>query len=227
MLGLVLTVILPATAQGSMIYDAAGDFSPTANPNGVWSYGSSATLGGAFVLGTSSGTQSGINWWINDYSVGAPSVTYNQSASSVTYSTATWPGTALGFHPGREGQYAVVRFTAPGAGPYNLATAFEGLDVMGTTTDVHVLVNGMAIFDGTVNGTGPGSGPTFNTTWTLATGDRVDFVVGIGANGNYYYDTTRLNAVITAQAIPEPATVVVLAFGGLALAWRRARPRSR
>lgn len=41
--------------RASYIYDAAADFSPTSNPNGVWSYGWSATLGGAFQLYTQSG----------------------------------------------------------------------------------------------------------------------------------------------------------------------------
>jgi hypothetical protein len=33
-----------------MIFNAAADFSATKNPNGVWSYGWSPTLGGTFVL---------------------------------------------------------------------------------------------------------------------------------------------------------------------------------
>jgi hypothetical protein len=72
----------------------------------------------------------------------------------------------------------VIRFTAPDAGTFVLATSFTGIDFAGpTTTDVHVLLNGSSIFDGNVDGFGPGSGPSFTTTLTLHAGDTVDFAV--------------------------------------------------
>src|SRR3974377_1091628 len=37
------------------VYDAAGEFSTNSNPNGHWSYGWSATLGGALTLYTDNG----------------------------------------------------------------------------------------------------------------------------------------------------------------------------
>jgi hypothetical protein len=49
----------------------------------------------------------------------------------------------LAFHPGPDGEYSIVRWTAPISGPVSLIALFTGLDdVGGTTTDVPVLLNG-------------------------------------------------------------------------------------
>ena len=53
-------------------------------------------------------------------------------------------------HPGPGGEYAVVRYVAPEAGEASIDAVFTGLDIFGTTTDVHVLLNGNALFDGLV-----------------------------------------------------------------------------
>jgi hypothetical protein len=57
--------------------------------------------------------------------------------------------------PAPSGAYSVVRFTTPADGLYALSTTFEGSDVRGATTDVHVLLDNVSIFDGNVNGFGP------------------------------------------------------------------------
>src|SRR5437588_6779441 len=45
-------------------YDAAADFSASANPNGAWSYGWEATLGGAFTLNAAERTvYQGLDTW--------------------------------------------------------------------------------------------------------------------------------------------------------------------
>jgi hypothetical protein len=36
----------------------------------------------------------------------------------------------------------------------------------------------------------------YSTTLTLAAGDRVDFVVGFGSNGNYFFDSTALHELL-------------------------------
>ena len=53
-------------------------------------------------------------------------------------------------HPGPGDEYAVARYVAPATGVASIDAAFSGLDVYGTTTDVHVLLNGTALFDGAV-----------------------------------------------------------------------------
>jgi Ca2+-binding RTX toxin-like protein len=113
----------------------------------------------------------------------------------------------LGAHPGNNGEYSLVRWTAPASGSISIAAAFSGLDFVGpTTTDVHVLHNGVSLLDGVVNGYGSGSGPSFSGNVTVAAGDTIDFAVGYGPDSNYYYDTTGIAAIITA---PAAAPVVV------------------
>lgn len=179
--------------QADLIYDAAADFSPTSNPNSVWSYGSSATLGSAFILGTAHGNSLGIDYWVNDWLTAAPSITHNGTGSPITFAGVSWQPGQLGFHPGSAGQNAVIRFTAPSSATYSLDAAFAGLDQTPTTTDVHILLNGTSIFDGIVNAFG--SGPAFSAALALSGGDTVDFSVGFGQNGNYYqrYDGNLRN----------------------------------
>lgn len=211
-----------SSAFGATIYDAAADFSPTSNPNGVWSYGSSTTLGSAFILGTTSGNTSGIDYWINDWFSAAPSVTHNGTGSAITVAFITWGPGQLGFHPGPSSEYAIVRFTAPDTSLYDLASSFSGLDSTISGTDVYVLLNSASIFDGTV--TSFGSGPSFATQLSLAAGDTVDFVVG-DLDGNHFNDTTGLSATLT--AVPEPSSLALVATGvlGAVVAARRRRAR--
>jgi hypothetical protein len=216
-------------ARAGGIYDVAADFSPTDNPNGVWSYGWSAALGSAFVADTTTANVSGLDFWEGPvtaaYGLGFPLVDHNGTANPITLNgTALFEPGQLAMHPGPDGQYSVICFMAPTAGTYQVAGAFTGLDFVGpTTTDVHVLVDGMSVFDGLVDGYQ--TGPSFGATLTLRAGDTVDFAVGYGTNGNYLYDTTGLTA--TLSSVPEPSTMILALIGSLALAGAaRRRPDS-
>jgi hypothetical protein len=236
---LVLGACVWATpARADTVYSAAADFSPTNNPTGVWSYGWSATLGSALNLYPTPGSTSGIDYWIDPpiTMLGVPSVTHNSTANVVTLGTVTWQPGQMVFHPGHDGQYSVVRWTAPVEGDITLHAYFPGADFVGpTTTDVHVLYNGFALFDGDVSQFG--SGPSYDTALTVAAGDILDFAVGIGSDGSFLYDSTGLDAIITypdggggsGQANPEPSTLLLLGLGGLGLlsyGWCRRRARS-
>src|SRR5262249_19545731 len=106
------------------------------------------------------------------------------------------PGAFL-LHPGLNGEYCVLRWTAPADGSYQIDAEFQGSDLTGATTDVHVLRNGTALLDGSINGgLGPGSGPTYAGTLSLRAGDIIDFAVGYGSNRNYFHDSTGLSVNI-------------------------------
>jgi hypothetical protein len=219
---LFLVILAVPQVQAGVVYDAAADFSPTNNPNGVWSYGWSSTLGSPFNLDVSSTTVDGLNFWEGPVS-GVPPVTYPYISHNGTGSTIIYGGTVqmlpgqLAFHPGPQDQYGVIQFTAPGAGTYQLASSFFGVDFVGpTATSVHVLVDGSSIFSGLVNGFGAGSGPSFDTTLTLKAGDTVDFAVGFGSRDAYYYDATGITA--TFSSVPEPSSMVLAVVAGLTLA---------
>jgi hypothetical protein len=191
-------------------YDVAADFSTNSNPNGVWSYGYANVLGGSLILYTTatSFTASIIGW-----GSGPPADFYNTSDNAASDGTPYLGPHQAAFHPGPSGEYSIYRFTAPAAGNYQLQAAFVGADVVGTSTDVHVLVNNSSIFDGLVNGFGPGTGPSFSTNLVLQANDRIDFEVGAGNNG-FLYDSTGIQATLTSspQLSIQPVSAVQVQF---------------
>lgn len=103
----------------------------------------------------------------------------------------------MSLHPGQAGEYSYVRWKAPAGGTYLVEASFTGIDFGGGTTDVHVLHNGISLFDGLVNGYGSTASLPVTPVTVLA-GDTLDFAVGFGSNGNYYFDNTGLTATIRA-----------------------------
>lgn len=207
---------LAAPAQAA---DVAQDFSFLSNPGGAWSYGATAGLGDSFNLNLfnwtfGSNTSIAFGWAGQqpaNVSDPNPSVLYliNGSGPLFNIGTISAPSRSVNLHPGPNGELAIARWTAPTAGTYLISGAFRGNDVVGTSTDVHVLHNNASIVDGTVNGFGATQG--FSQTVFLAAGDRVDFAVGTGGNG-FLYDSTGLSAIIS--AVPEPSSYALL-FAGL------------
>ncbi len=124
-----------------------------------------------------------------------PCVAKNPSnRRSVSWMNNTWQPGEMSLHPGPTGEYSVVRWQAPTAGQCQVKAAFKGLG-RHTTTDVHVLYNGSAIFDSSINLNGRGNAVQCEKTITVTEGDTLDFAVGWG-NGDYGGDTTALAAMI-------------------------------
>ena len=227
----IATLLIVASKAHATTFNAAADFSLSSNPNGVWSYGYSTTLGGTFILDTNSGTMT-INpnfsyWGANIGPNNTPIVFENTAATNQQGGGANLDPGQLAFHPGPNGEISIVRWISPGAESISLNTIFTGRDnVNGTTTDVHIFHNGSSLFDGLVNGFGPGSGPSFATSLAVLQGDTIDFAVGIGNNGTYISDTTGLDATITVTAVPIPATIWLFgsALVGLGVFGRRKKP---
>ena len=231
-LGLVLlTAGLAARPAAAQTYDAAGDFSATMNPNGVWSYGYENTLGGPLNLYTAQfNPTTDIAGWNNNIASDVPLVMKNfgTTTDSSFADIVLQPG-QLAFHPGPSGQFSVVRFTAAQDGLFSLVSGFVPVTTDGTTTDVHVLENGLSVFDGNVSGTYNDSGGTsYNDgALILSAGETVDFAVGYGTDGNFYQDATGLSATLTPAPVPEASTTVslglmlALGLGAAAVARRR------
>ncbi len=194
---LTATVWLAASVGMAQSFDPALDFSANTNANGVWSYGYSLTLGSPLILHTDRLNVNGVDIWRTDLGSGDPLASHNPTTNVVNlFNTVSMNPGEFGMHPGPDGEYAILRFTAPSPGQYHVSGSFYGQDTAGTTTDVHILVNGLSVVDGEVTGFGPDTGPSFATTVKLKAGDNLDFAVGFGNDGNYYNDTTGLSAQI-------------------------------
>lgn len=235
-----LFIVLAArgVSNAALFYDAAADFSIAGNPNGAWSYGYSGTLGGAMTLYTSSAatlfSNSNFDAW---FATGAqttvdmhPFIAKNRAGTIEQGAGLRLPPGGLGLHSGPDStnEYSIVRWTAPSTGSYNISAAFtdrDFTDVMfgrGATTDVHVLLNNVALYNEFVTQNGWGLGPAgYMSTMSLTMGDTLDFAVGRGTNDTIILDSTGLEAMIT--PVPEPSAFLFLGLVAsmlLGFTWR-------
>ena len=219
-------------AQAATGADFAADFSASSNPASGWSYGSTTSVSGPFSLLTDkttfasfvkAWTPAGTTW---------PTIALNTSNATVAFGAGDAIVLAAGqglLHPGPTGAFADVRYTASSdfSGVFNVS--FSGIDQVGTTTDVHVLLNGVSLASGLVGAYG--QVVSFSSPVTLGAGDHLDFLVGWGSNSNYIDDSTGFSASLTSASTgpaPEPAawTLMILGVGGLGVALRRNRQKT-
>jgi hypothetical protein len=207
-----LCLVVVALPHAALADDAAGDFSLGSNPNGVWSYGWSTTLGSVFNLDTSNTNaafgRSGLSGWLgNQISEGDPMVVHNGTANPIFVPGATTiqPG-QLALNP-YTNKYAVLRWTAHSPGAFSITATFSGLSSVGDSADVHILLDGASIFSSTVNGSP--SPATYSGVRSLVAGDHIDFAVGFGSDGSDHDDMTAL----AASVVPEPGTLGLVGAG--------------
>jgi hypothetical protein len=202
---------------------AITDFSLT-NPNGVWSYGYRTALDQPFTPFTISTTDyfgdgQARGWYAplsNSGAANLPAVLQNTTGGAAAVGTIVyWPADILLMHPGSDGQWADVRYTAPATGSYNVGGFFVGMDNGPTTTTVAILRNGTLNGAVGINGFGPSSTVPFSGMVSLAAGGTLDFLVGYGSNSNYSNDSTGFTASIS--QVPEPAALSLIGAGLLAL----------
>jgi hypothetical protein len=213
-------------AQAAVVADFAADFSTASSTSGAWQYGSSASLGGPFNLDstkTAYGAASDVIAW-SPAGTFWPTVALNTGSSQVNFgaSDAIHLAAQQGLlHPGSGGEFAVVRLNVTSSFTGWLQTEFAGIDTVGTTTDVHVLLNGVSLFASAIGAFGQTQ--SFSETLGLHAGDVIDFAVGRGTNGNFNDDSTGFRATLSTvtQAVPEPPVTAFLLMGLLGLAVAR------
>ena len=222
---LTLTLGMGSAAHATSTFNAAADFSATLNPNGAWSYGETPTLGGSFspLLAGSCGPLTGWNNSGTSDLSGSPPFIFKGTG---TCGTGTPPSGQLDLHPGSGGQFADVRWTSPSAGSLAVTATFQGIDPTAGGTDVHVLKNGVLLFSAQITGFGVPTSFTY-PGGTVVAGSTLDFVVGVGSDGNFLFDSTGFNAQIQPLAgVPEPGSLVLVGSCLVGLAgftWRRHR----
>lgn len=206
----VLSVVWWPRVVPDQTYDAATQFSATNNPAGVWSYGYSTGRLDAFRLFVDNPESclfphSSVLMarWGRDlpFPANHPSIFRNQSPVDLTRQNnldVDLPRGAVVVHPGesRFPSYAVIRFTCPKDGLYSIEAEFSGVAFSGegTTTDVHVLIDGLSVFDAEINGFGQERKYVSPKSTRLPTGACIDFVIGPGKNGNSSSDWTGVSA---------------------------------
>ena len=210
--GLILLFAIPACAQ---VFDLSADFSIDKNPNGVWEYGFSATNSLAadqFQLDQKSVMVGPIGFWhpTQGDAPGTgyyPYIAYNSTKATQVGSKGWAIGAGQTAMEGsNSGQYSLVRFVAPRTGDYSVDAKFVGIHFGLSTTDVHVLKNGVSVFDSDIEGYGgdpafhavQGSSPRaeYSGQMQLKAKDRITFAVGYGKNKTNYGDTTGLSVRI-------------------------------
>ncbi|MDR3689437.1 MAG: alpha-galactosidase [Fimbriimonas sp.] len=123
-----------------------------------------------------------------------PNLVFNTASDTLAWNGITWKARGLSLHPGAKGEYGVVRWTAPTAGPYSVQSSFSGIDEK-TTTDVHVIKGHESLFDSFINLNGRGRHDSFHGAIDMMAGETLDFVVGFG-NGDYANDSTGIDATV-------------------------------
>jgi outer membrane protein OmpA-like peptidoglycan-associated protein len=191
-----MCVLSCASNTAAQDFSAVGQFSVSANPSGPWSYGSTKTLGGDFTRMAGTDKCGSLECWIASIGAGgAPWMRINRAGAVPNCSAAgLTPKTVLHMHPGPNGEFSVVRWTAPADHLVSITGSFVGLDNP-TTTDVHVLAKNVAVFDGDINRRG--KTVPFQISREVKAGDTIDFLVGYGSNKNYSTDSTGLSATIS------------------------------
>lgn len=240
---LVLAAIAALASQSAqaVTYNWVEGVDRIRNPstNGPWTYGSKATLSAEFVpmrrsIFTRRFDDLVFVQWIDDGPAANIEFNLRDTFHEDPYGGGR-PANSMTIHPGADGAYGVLRFTAPVAGNYTFEISFTGNNsIVAPSTDVHVLINGVDDYSGTVDsirvGEMLGAGPTFTPAApiSLAAGGTIDLAVGDGGNG-HGFDLTGVYGFIErleggVAPVPEPgcATLAGCALLGL-LAMRRSR----
>jgi hypothetical protein len=214
-------------------YDAAAAFEAgwlsSSNPNGVWSYGYSSTLGGPVTLyntqipGADSPNQ---QMWISNNPgvnccVASPSVGFNNGPAfddgNVAQAANQIDMVSSVFGQPNQNLITDLIFTAPISGNYSLTSSFIG-DQRGMGVGVDVLKNSTVLFSSTV--TAFQQVVPFDTNLTLAAGDTVEFAVTDGGGSQ----NTGLDASLTLTPLPAALPMFATGLGALGLlGWRRKR----
>ena len=189
-------------------WDAASEYNDSAlpdkaNPSGVWSYGWKKKFTGKFFFALTAFTDPpNLSGWCS--ASGLPVISHSLRTIPLLMSGPNQilvPPRALQLHPGPEGEYAVLRFTAPVDGAYRVSGQFSALDDngSGTTTDVWVVPNDdkTAAYSSTIDFKAGHISASFTSrSFQLKKGDTIDFEVGYGPGKDYQFDSTGLKALI-------------------------------
>jgi hypothetical protein len=181
--------------------NAALAFAMNENPSGNWRYLHVLLDAGELTYPSEwRPDDSGVVLWSPAAGTLTPFVGENSTDQIAhPFGTTNYPPHALAAHPAADGSWSVVRWTAPTSALYTFHLHVYGVsyDAHPTTTDVHVFKNSAELAIGYVNVDGGGNDVFFSpASGSFAAGDALDVRVAFG-NGDYSFDSTALDLVIT------------------------------
>lgn len=135
------------------------------------------------------GTLAGLEVWQDPERVD-PCVTRNATDRVLRGLGITWAPGQLSFHPGRDGEYSAVRWTAPADEDVEVEASFASIAER-ATTDVHVLAGPESLFRAGIHVEGGGRETAHRGRVRVRAGESIVCAVGFG-NGDYGADTTAL-----------------------------------
>jgi hypothetical protein len=213
LLGVLMTFGLSLSAQATT-WNLASDFSTASNPNGAWTYGYEQTYNGALTLYPNSNAVAWYDPSNNDY--GTPSVWKNTSPVT-SYGVLSGE---VSLHSGSHNEFSVARWTSSVAGLINVNGYFGAGDIYPMSYYISENRTSTLLSDWSDSYT-----KSFSLSTTVAVGDTIDFLVGVGAQ-SFWYGNTPVGATISFDQntpVPEPSTMALLGLGmvGLAVCGKR------
>lgn len=183
-----------ASADTTSVLKNEFTYTTGSNPNSAWSYGWEQTLNSSLNLFTNA---AGSGWYH-----GNGANIWKNLGSSTAYGVASGD---VSLHPGSSGAFAVIRWTAPTSGTIT-ASGFFGSGDLGSMS-YYISVNGAT----TSQWINDAKTENFSFSQVVNAGDKIDFIVGVGASG-WGWGNTPLSLTIT-QAVPEPESYALMMAG--------------
>jgi hypothetical protein len=218
---------VPAHAD---IFDLAGDFSDSSNPNGVWGFRQGSVLLTHFpqpVDGNALNSAAGNGFWgVTANFSGVPFILRTTQSGSATppYNNGDFlAGDVIG-HSSNSGAEFRITWTAPSAGNVSYSGAvWYAHSIVTRSNDYMIDLNGgAALNSGTVtNGQDRSNASVFSSGLiAVQSGDVLSLTLARSA-GQSFGSISGVDWTLDFSAIPEPGSALLLALAGTVMALRR------
>ncbi|MCP4599142.1 MAG: hypothetical protein GY847_01165 [Proteobacteria bacterium] len=178
-----------ATTRTAQHFNAMKDFSRDENPAGPWSYGYLSIRQNFGLLPDSrSGSlgDTGLSVWCFGVSIPGLAVSANVALHYIEDDSIVFAPDMLYLSPGANGEASVLRWTARKAAKIEVKGHFDSIKGKDVVSDVQITYNlRRTIFREAVEAHGLRSVKRFTLNVDVDKGDRIDFIVRLGADGRY------------------------------------------